>query len=101
MSPIEKRGRFPLKYSHLPTVDLFSRAYAYSAADNLIYNSGLRCGGSATAPNIEYPAQGVSKGRPHAPKSICGSPVTYHDNGNTLSYDNDGAGPKSARSLIL
>ena len=31
---------------------------------------------------------------PHAPSSICGTPVAYDANGNTLSYDGDGPGPE-------
>ena len=31
--------------------------------------------------------------RPHAPTSICGAPVSYDANGNTLAYDRDGTGP--------
>ena len=74
------------------------RAYAYDDADNLIWNSGL-CAGSASSPNLAYPAQGPASVRPHAPTSICGSPVSYDANGNTLGYDSDGAGAGSPRSL--
>ena len=74
------------------------RAYAYDDADNLIWNSGL-CAGSASSPNMAYPAQGPASVRPHAPTSICGSPVSYDANGNTLGYDSDGAGAGSPRSL--
>jgi RHS repeat-associated protein len=74
------------------------RAYAYDDVDNMIYNSGL-CAGSAAAPNLLYPTAGSP--RPHGPKSICGATnvVTYDANGNTLSYDIDGAGPKLLRTL--
>jgi RHS repeat-associated protein len=74
------------------------RAYAYDDVDNMIYNSGL-CAGSAAAPNLLYPTAGSP--RPHGPKSICGATnvVTYDANGNTLSYDVDGAGPKLLRTL--
>ena len=48
---------------------------------------------------MAYPAQGPASVRPHAPVSICGSPVSYDANGNTLSYDSDGAGAGSPRSL--
>ena len=86
-----------------------SRTYAYDDADNMIYNSGL-CAGSASAPNMVYPAQGsTSPNHPHAPTSICGTSVTYDANGNTLSYDANGntlsydvdgaAGPILPRSL--
>jgi YD repeat-containing protein len=61
------------------------RSFAYDAVDNLIFNSGL----CAANPNLAYPAAGTP--RPHAPTSICGVPVTYDANGNTLSYDIDGA----------
>ena len=71
------------------------RAYAYDDADNLIWNSGL----CAANPNMAYPAQGPASIRPHAPTSICGSPVSYDANGNTLGYDSDGAGAGSPRSL--
>jgi hypothetical protein len=37
---------------------------------------------------------------PHAPISICGTAVSYDANGNTLSYDVDGAGPVLPRNLI-
>jgi RHS repeat-associated protein len=73
---------------------LDDRQYTYDDADNLIYNSGL-CAGN---PNLLYPAAGQP--RPHAPTSICGAPVSYDANGNTLSYDVDGAGPIFPRSLI-
>ena len=66
------------------------RTYAYDDADNLTYNSGL-CDGSASSPNLVYPTSGPTAIRPHAPTSICGSPVSYDANGNTLSYDRDGA----------
>jgi RHS repeat-associated protein len=71
------------------------RSYAYDDADNLTWNSGL-CAGN---PNLAYPAQGATAVRPHAPTSICGTAVSYDANGNTLSYDVDGAGPEAARSL--
>ncbi len=71
------------------------RIYAYDDADNMTRNSGL-CAGS---PNMIYPAAGAA--RPHAPTSICGSPVTYDANGNTLTYDGDGAsGPIATRTLV-
>jgi RHS repeat-associated protein len=76
------------------TVD--DRAYAYDDVDNMTYNSGL-CAGSAAAPNLLYPSAGQA--HPHGPKSICGTPVTYDANGNTLSYDIDGTGPKLLRTL--
>jgi RHS repeat-associated protein len=71
------------------------RWYGYDAADNMILNSGL-CAGN---PNMAYPTQAAYSGHPHAPNSICGSPVTYDANGNTLSYDVDGPGPLLPRSL--
>jgi RHS repeat-associated protein len=75
------------------------RAFAYDAADNMIYNSGL-CAGSAANLNILYPTT-VGSPRPHAPTSICGSPVIYDLNGNIMSYDVDGsAGPIAARSFV-
>jgi RHS repeat-associated protein len=78
---------------------------AYARIRHLHYSiSGLNssglCPGSATALNTVYPAQGVSTGRPHAPQSICGSLVTYDGNGNTISYDSDGAGLKGPRTFI-
>ena len=69
------------------------RTYAYDDADNLIANSGL-CPGAG----LVYPAPGSL--RPHAPVSICGTPVAYDANGNTLSYDPDGAGPVAPKSLV-
>jgi RHS repeat-associated protein len=36
---------------------------------------------------------------PHAPNSICGTPVTYDANGNTTTYDVDDAGPLMPRSF--
>lgn len=68
------------------------RNYTYDDADNLIANSGL-CAGSS----FVYPPAGSP--RPHAPVSICGSPVTYDADGNTLRYDPDGPGPMAVRSL--
>ena len=70
-----------------------SRTYRYDAADNMVYNSGL----CADNPNISYGTQGATAVRPHAPKSICGVSPTYDANGNTLTYDGDGAGPVQAR----
>ena len=70
-------------------------SYAYDDADNMVFNSKL----CAANPNMVYPAQGVASGRPHAPTSICGTPVTYDANGNTLSYDVDGTGPALPRSF--
>jgi YD repeat-containing protein len=70
------------------------RSFAYDAVDNVIFNSAL----CAANPNLIYPAAGQP--RPHAPTSICGSPVSYDANGNTLSYDVDGAGPLAARTLV-
>jgi YD repeat-containing protein len=75
------------------------RSFAYDDADNMIYNSGL-CAGSAASPNLVYPAQGVTSGRPYGPSRICGTPVTYDTNGNTLTYDVDGAGIDQPRTLI-
>ncbi|MCA3562703.1 MAG: hypothetical protein IOC82_16990, partial [Aestuariivirga sp.] len=68
------------------------RVFAYDDADNLTANSAL-CGGAG----LVYPPAGSQ--RPHAPVSICGSPVTYDANGNTLSYDPDGPGPLEARAI--
>ncbi|WP_421696613.1 RHS repeat-associated core domain-containing protein [Aestuariivirga sp.] len=70
------------------------RSFAYDDADNLIYNSAL-CAGSAQAPNLVY----QPGPHPHAPVSICGSPVSYDANGNMLSYDVDGPGPQLPRSI--
>jgi RHS repeat-associated protein len=42
----------------------------------------------------------VTLTRPHAPTAICGTPVTYDGNGNTLSYDIDGAGADLPRTLV-
>jgi RHS repeat-associated protein len=71
------------------------RAFAYDDADNMVWNSGL----CAANPNLVYPAQGAAAVRPHAPTSICGTPVAYDANGNTTSYDVDGAGPRLPRVL--
>jgi RHS repeat-associated protein len=65
-----------------------SSYYVYDAANNITYNSDL-CPNATASPNIVYPAAGQP--RPHAPSSICGTPVTYDANGNTLTYDRDGA----------
>ena len=54
-------------------------------------NSGL-CPGNG----LVYAAGGA---HPHAPVSICGTPVTYDANGNTLTYDPDGPGPLPAKSI--
>jgi hypothetical protein len=40
-----------------------------------------------------------NRGHPHAPSTIYGTPVSYDGNGNTLSYDVDGAGPLLPRSF--
>jgi hypothetical protein len=56
----------------------------------MVANSAL-CGGAA----LSYGAGG----RPHAPAAICGTPVTYHANGNTLSYGPDGPGPIAPRTI--
>lgn len=68
------------------------RSFAYDDADNLTANSGL-CAGAG----LVYPAAGAP--HPHAPAAICGKPVAYDANGNTLSYDPDGPGPIAPRTL--
>jgi RHS repeat-associated protein len=73
-----------------------TRSYAYDAADNMVRNSGL----CAATPNLVYPAQGATSVRPHAPATICGAAVVYDANGNTTSYDSDGAGLKGPRTFI-
>ena len=77
--------------------------YAYDAADNMTMNTGLCAGaGQLVYPDFNgaLPGQGGGVGtRPHAPTSICGTPVTYDANGNTLTYDPDGAGPGQPRSF--
>ncbi len=77
--------------------------YAYDAADNMTMNTGLCAGaGQLVYPDFNgaLPGQGGGVGtRPHAPTSICGTPVTYDANGNTLTYDPDGAGPGQVRSF--
>ena len=45
------------------------------------------------------PPPPVAVARPHAPTSICGTPVTYDANGNTLTYDADGAGAIQPRAF--
>jgi RHS repeat-associated protein len=45
------------------------------------------------------PPPPVAFAHPHAPNSICGTPVTYDANGNTTNYDVDGAGPLNLRSF--
>jgi hypothetical protein len=72
-----------------------NRAYTYDAAGNMMMNTGL-CAGANT---LAYPAPGPALVRPHAPASICGAAVTYDANGNTASYDADGAGPLLVRPL--
>jgi RHS repeat-associated protein len=73
--------------------------YAYDDADNMVFNSKL----CAANPNMVYlsPVTGQPPSpHPHAPISICGEPVTYDANGNTTSYDVDGAaGPILPRSF--
>jgi YD repeat-containing protein len=71
------------------------RTYAYDDADNMTYNSAL----CASNPNLVYPTQGATSVRPHAPTSICGTAVTYDADGNTLSYDVDGAGSLKPRTF--
>jgi RHS repeat-associated protein len=102
-----------------------SRTYAYDEADNLLFNSAL-CAATTTytlfdtaetvSVNIGYPnPNGATRGqggsiqtgsdrghRPHAPSSICGtglSEANYDANGNTLTYDPDGTGPKPSRTF--
>ena len=72
-----------------------NRSFAYDAADNMVFNSGI----CASNPNMVYPAQGATSVRPHAPISICGAAVSYDANGNTLKYDPDGVGPQAMRVL--
>jgi RHS repeat-associated protein len=62
------------------------RVYRYDLADNLLYNSGLGCG---SGDNLAYPGPG-EEGPRHAPKTICGQPVSYDPNGNTLAYTRNG-----------
>ena len=76
--------------------------YAYDAADNMTYNSAL----CAANPNMSYGTGqmynrplGQTWGGPHAPSSICSVAPTYDANGNTLTYDPDGAGPGQVRSF--
>ena len=69
--------------------------YAYDDADNMVFNSKL----CAANPNMVYPAQGAASGHPHAPNTICGTPVTYDAGGNTTSYDVDGTGPLLPRNF--
>jgi RHS repeat-associated protein len=45
------------------------------------------------------PPTPVAFPHPHAPSSICGTPVTYDANGNTTNYDVDGAGPLLPRAF--
>ena len=73
------------------------RGYSYDDADNMLYNSGLCAANPNT--NMVYPTQGAASVRPHAPTSICGTAVSYDANGNTLSYDADGAGAIQARTF--
>jgi hypothetical protein len=55
-----------------------------------------------TANNMVYPVQGAGPGsHPHAPDFVCGRGVYYDANGNTTSYDPDGAaGPIQQRSFV-
>ena len=71
------------------------RSYAYDDIDNVVFNSGL----CAANPSMAYPAPGAAAVRPHAPTSICGTAVSYDANGNTLSYDADGAGAIQPRTF--
>jgi RHS repeat-associated protein len=78
-----------------------TRSYAYDVADNMVRNTGPNTSGACAAtPNLVYPAQGATSVRPHAPATICGSAVAYDANGNTTSYDSDGAGLKAPRTFI-
>jgi RHS repeat-associated protein len=74
------------------------QSFAYDVADNMVFNSAL-CAGSATAPNMVYPAQGPTANRPHAPTSVCGTAITYDGNGNTVDYDVDGTGSLAPRQI--
>jgi hypothetical protein len=71
------------------------RSFAYDAAGNMTWNSGL----CAASPNLTYPTQGAGAVRPHAPTAICGVSVGYDANGNTTAYDVDGAGSLQPRSI--
>jgi hypothetical protein len=66
--------------------------FAYDDADNMTLNASL-CATNLTYPDANGAAagQGNASGRPHAPTSICGVAPTYDANGNTLTYDPDGA----------
>jgi RHS repeat-associated protein len=76
-----------------------SRIYAYDDADNMVFNSGLNSAGTcAGSPNMVYPTAGQA--RPHAPVSICGTAVSYDQNGNTTGYDIDGATGDTPRTLV-
>ncbi len=68
----------------------------------MTYNSAL----CAANPNMSYGTGqmynrplGQTWGGPHAPSSICSVAPTYDANGNTLTYDPDGAGPGQPRSF--
>jgi RHS repeat-associated protein len=87
-----------------------SRSYGYDAADNMIFNSGLDCDGNpatpSASPNLTYGTASIfnrptlTAGGPHAPASICNTPVEYDADGNTTKYDPDGAaGPLQPRSF--
>ncbi len=76
--------------------------FAYDPADNMVFNSKL-CGGGAANPNpnMDYGSQGVSWGRPHGVKTLCGVAVSYNGNGNTMGYDPDGnTGPLAPRTFV-
>ena len=75
------------------------RTFAYDDADNMVLNSGL-CAGSPTTPNLLYPTQGPGSVRPHAPTSVCGTAVSYDDNGNSLTYGITNAGGYPPRQII-
>ncbi len=69
--------------------------YAYDDASNMIKNTAL-CGGNGLA----YPTAGTTAFRPHAPNAMCGNVPSYDANGNTLTYDADGAGTTAPSRTI-
>jgi RHS repeat-associated protein len=84
-----------LTADNLAGVNADDRSFAYDDADNMVWNSEL----CTASPNMAYPTAGPSAIRPHAPTSICGTPVSYDANGNTTAYDVDGSGPTPPRSF--
>ena len=84
-----------------PPAGVFARSVYFAADSNDEVNMAeLNVMGWPPPLPPPPPPPPVTVVRPHAPTSICGTAVTYDANGNTTSYDADGAsGPIQPRSF--